>query len=195
MRWGPPPPGGGLPLPPWKAVLVALAVAGLLAAPRVQGLGVGGADDKGCPGASNQVGANGTDEARVAVLCLINRTRAEHGVPPLRESVALEVASIRHSKDMAERHYFEHVTPDGVDPSERMAAAGYTRPRRGENIAYGSGDASTPAEIMDGWMHSPGHRRNILNPDWVEIGIGVVRDTPGRGANSNGVTYTTDFGG
>jgi uncharacterized protein YkwD len=67
----------------------------------------------------------------------------------------------------------------------------------GENLAYGTGPEGSPAEIVDRWMHSPGHRDNILRAAFTEIGIGVTFDVPKREPKGTdpGATYTTDFGG
>lgn len=100
---------------------------------------------------------------------------------------------------MVSRHFFEHVNPDGIDPTQPMARVGYRIGPRGgmtaENLAYGEESLATPAAIVDGWMHSPGHRRNILFPALRDIGIGIVPEPVKRSSPENsGATYTTDFG-
>jgi uncharacterized protein YkwD len=138
-----------------------------------------------------------TAQARAAVLCLLNRERAAHDLRPLHGNARLRRAAQGHSRDMVRRHYFEHDTPDGRTMVDRVRAAGYLRSGRswtvGENIAWGAGAFATPAHVVDMWMHSSGHRANILNGAYREIGIGVVRDTPVDGVGK-GATYTTDFG-
>ena len=64
----------------------------------------------------------------------------------------------------------------------------------GENIAYGSGDYGSPRDIVDSWMHSSGHRANILNGAYEHIGVAVASGTPGAERSRDGATYTTDFG-
>ena len=132
----------------------------------------------------------GLERTRELTLCLLNAERARVGVGPLRYDARLEAASQAHSDDMVRRHFFEHDTPDGVEPYERMLAAGYaaTNAFTGENIAWGEGAESSPVEIMDSWMHSPPHREAILHPQYAEVGVGVAF-TPAA------ATYTTDFGG
>ena len=80
---------------------------------------------------------------------------------------------------------------------DRLTRTGYMRGARawtvGENLAWGSGTRSTPREIVAAWMHSPGHRANILQRRFREIGIGVVFDSP-RGSSATAATYTTTFG-
>ena len=80
----------------------------------------------------------------------------------------LAKAAHEHAKDMVERHYFSHVSPEGLDPSERARAAGFPA-GAGENIAIGYPSASA---VMDGWLGSRGHRANILDCDYTVIGVG-----------------------
>lgn len=134
-----------------------------------------------------------------ATLCLLNAERRIRHLVPLRLDAPLELAALHQSRDMVSRHFFAHLNPDGVDPTRRMAQAGYRIGSRGgttaENLAYGEGPESTPAAIVDGWMHSPGHRRNILLPRLRDIGIGIVAQPVQRSSPENsGATYTTDFG-
>ncbi|MEA2425425.1 MAG: hypothetical protein QOH13_1835 [Thermoleophilaceae bacterium] len=101
---------------------------------------------------------------------------------------------------MVRRNYFEHSTPDGQSVGDRLRAIGYSRgvnASAGENIAYGVGEKGTPASIVDAWMHSPGHRADILRPAFTEIGIGIALGAPevATGDRPASATYTTDFGG
>jgi len=132
----------------------------------------------------------GLARTRALTLCLLNEERARHGLPGLRHDRRLEVSSQGHSNDMARREYFEHHTPEGVEPYQRMLAAGYpaNNAYTAENIAWGEGSESSPAEIMDSWMHSPPHRDAILHPGLVDVGVGVAI-APGA------ATYATNFGG
>lgn len=135
-----------------------------------------------------------------ATICLVNRERTQRGLPPLRQNGLLTAASAEHSQDMVRRDYFEHTTPDGHTLGDRLRAIGYARgvsASAGENIAYGVGFRSTPAHIVDSWMHSPGHRADILRPSFTEIGIGIALgapEVPDRDKEDS-ATYTTDFGG
>ena len=96
---------------------------------------------------------------------------------------------------MVKRNYFAHVSKSGTDFVTRLTRTGYLRGARawtvGENLAWGSGKRSTPREIVAAWMNSPGHRANILQRRFREIGIGVVFGAPRR-ASSTAATYTTD---
>ncbi|MFE9294523.1 CAP domain-containing protein [Streptomyces niveus] len=104
------------------------------------------------------------------VTTLVNAERAKAGCGPVSANSQLQTAALRHSQDMAAKDYFDHNSPDGKDPGDRITAAGYRWTTYGENIARGQ---QTAAEVMKGWMNSPGHRANILNCAFKEIGIGV----------------------
>ena len=149
-----------------------------------------------------QVGLRAADlglkRTRELTLCLLNQERARQGVAPLGYDVRLEAASQAHSEDMVARRFFEHDTPEGLEPYARMAAAGYpaTNGFTGENIAWGEHAESSPAEIMDSWMHSPPHREAILHPQYVEVGVGMALGAPTPDADdAKAATYTTNFGG
>jgi Cysteine-rich secretory protein family len=139
----------------------------------------------------------GLGPTRALTLCLLNEERARRGLAPLSYEARLELASQRHSEDMVRRRYFEHDTPEGVDPQARMLAAGYpaTNAFTGENLAWGQRHKSSPAEIVDGLMHSRGHRENILRPSFTQVGVGVAMGAPAGSDDVPAATYTTDFGG
>src|SRR6476620_6728555 len=122
-----------------------------------------------CPWANANPNDITQKQAAKATLCLLNRQRRAHGLRKLRENGHLDLASRRHANDMARRNYFAH-----GDFVGRIRAARYLRGANrgytvGENIAWGSWDYSTPANIVKAWMHSPGHRANILNGRFHEI--------------------------
>jgi len=140
----------------------------------------------------------GLERTRELVLCLLNAERAKHGFAPLRREERLELASQGHSEDMVARKFFEHETPEGVDPQERIFETGYPANNAitGENIAWGTGPDGSPAGIVELWMHSPPHRENILRPEFAEIGIGVAAGAPAKPTSTDPpATYATDFGG
>jgi uncharacterized protein YkwD len=133
--------------------------------------------------------------AERATLCLLDHEREAHGLPAFTRDERLDRASRRHSRAMARTHFFAHRGADGTDPIARMRAAGWPRDRGGaENIAWGARGGSTPAEIVDGWMHSPGHRRNILDPRLRLIGVGIAAGSPEPDEPADAAVYTTDFG-
>ncbi|WP_381792217.1 CAP domain-containing protein [Streptomyces niveus] len=110
------------------------------------------------------------------VTTLVNSERSKAGCGPVSTSTQLDTAALRHSQDMAAKGYFDHNSPDGKDPGDRITAAGYQWTTYGENIARGQ---QTAAQVMEGWMKSPGHRANILNCAFKEIGVGVHDGTGG----------------
>ncbi|MEU9984875.1 sigma-70 family RNA polymerase sigma factor [Streptomyces sp. NPDC050856] len=109
------------------------------------------------------------------VTDLVNSERARNGCGPVRQNGLLDTAARRHSEDMDARDFFDHTDPDGVGPGERVTATGYRWSTYGENIARGQ---QSPSAVMRTWMDSPGHRANILNCSFKEIGVGV-HEAPG----------------
>ncbi|MBE2222612.1 MAG: hypothetical protein IAF02_13780 [Anaerolineae bacterium] len=107
------------------------------------------------------------------VLEIVNQERWKDGQrPPLKGNQQLNNAAETHSNNMAVRNFFAHCDLDTkTTPAGRAQAAGYASSYVGENIAAGYG---TPASVMVGWMNSPGHKGNILNTNYREIGIGYV---------------------
>ncbi len=104
------------------------------------------------------------------VLELVNKERAAVGRPALRFDVSLAKAARAHAKDMVERNYFSHTSPEGGMFSERAMASGYEGFPRGENIAVGQ---QSPQAVMESWMNSPGHRNNILDDQATALGVGL----------------------
>jgi uncharacterized protein YkwD len=125
--------------------------------------------------------------------------RGAHAAPPAaaaREIAQLRAAAVAHSADMVARSYFAHTTPTGQTFVDRILHAGHTRRgdgwSLGENLAWGTGDLGTARGIQAAWMHSSGHRTNILKPAYREVGIGVHRGVPDDAGA--GATFTLDFG-
>ncbi|MGW0824500.1 CAP domain-containing protein [Streptomyces sp. NPDC002845] len=127
----------------------------------------------------------GLERTAAEVIALTNAERAGAGLPPLAADPYLTTAAQAHSADMVARAFYSHTSPDGSEPWHRAAAAGSTRRTIGENIACGQ---RSPAEVVRGWMDSPGHRANILKPDFTHIGIGFA------GGGSAGTYWTQLFG-
>jgi uncharacterized protein YkwD len=130
-----------------------------------------------------------------AILCLLNAERGAAGLPRLHSNSRLGRAARGMANLMVKQRFFAHDTPDGRSVLDRVKPTGYIRGSwsLGENIAWGSGALATPRAIVNGWMHSPGHRANILRGKFRDIGIGVKLGAPGQGL-SGGATYVTDFG-
>ncbi len=114
----------------------------------------------------------GLSSAEAAVFMIVNQERAKvAGCKPLTVDSRLTLAARRHSADMAARGYFDHTTPEGVAFATRITRAGYRWSTAGENIAKGQ---QTAASVMRAWMNSPGHRANILNCKYRNIGVGLA---------------------
>ncbi len=137
---------------------------------------------------------------RAAVLCLINRERADHLETPLTTSADLQRAAEAHSAEMVSQDFFQHVSPGGSTPVTRATSAGYIPSPLvgyviGENLAWATLTLATPEAIVAAWMASPAHRANILEAEYRETGIGVAAETPARlGEGAPGATYTQEFG-
>ncbi|WP_063729518.1 CAP domain-containing protein [Streptomyces sp. RTd22] len=105
------------------------------------------------------------------VITLTNAERAAARLAPLAPDPRLTAAAQAHSDDMVARDFYDHTSPEGRQPWDRAATAGATHRGIGENIACGQ---RGPAEVVRGWMNSPGHRANILKPDFTHIGVGYA---------------------
>jgi uncharacterized protein YkwD len=129
------------------------------------------------------------------VLQLVNEVRAAGTrcgeksfgpAPPLQLSATLDGVAAEHASDMARHDYFEHVDLAGHSPADRLRATGYRERLVGENIAYGPASAD---EVMDGWLHSPDHCENIMDPRFVEMGLAQA---PGQGSR-RGLYWDQEF--
>jgi uncharacterized protein YkwD len=133
-----------------------------------------------------------------STLCLLNADRRRHGLRRLRLSRRLSKAARAHSRDMVRRDYFSHTSPSGASFVDRIRRSGYLSGAFtwmvGENLAWGAGSMSSPAQTVRAWMRSPGHRENILTGRFVHIGIGIARGAPASVGGIPAATYTTDFG-
>ena len=156
------------------------------------------------PGSAAAAGATACESAKAqparvserivirSTLCVLNAERARHDLRPLRLNPRLSRAARRHSDDMARHGYFDHTSRSGASFVDRIRRTGYLngagRWKVAENIAWGTAWLASPRAITKAWMDSPGHRANILDAAYREIGIGVAS---GRGTKA---IYTTDFG-
>ena len=118
------------------------------------------------------------------VATLVNQQRAKAGCGALTVNAKLTKAAQAHSADMAAHNYFSHTDLQGHSPSQRVDAVGYSWRMTGENIAAGQAD---PQTVMTAWMNSPGHRANILNCGYKDLGVGVAMQ-------GNTPFWTQDFG-
>ncbi len=131
-----------------------------------------------------------------ATLCTLNAQRARHGLRRLKLNKRLSRAARRHARDMVRRDYFGHDSLGGATFLDRIRRTGYLRGARtwtvGENLAWGTHGRAAPRVITAMWMRSAGHRANILNTSFREVGIGLALGAPGP--YGPGATYVTDFG-
>lgn len=107
------------------------------------------------------------------VAALVNEQRAANGLQPLTLSTALSNAARTKSQDMHDNHYFAHESPTYGSPFDMLKSFGISYRAAGENIAMGY---ATPESVMNAWMNSSGHRANILNASYTQIGVGYVAD-------------------
>ncbi|WP_407289091.1 CAP domain-containing protein [Streptomyces sp. BP-8] len=131
---------------------------------------------------ATRTAAPASSSATARVVELVNIERSKVGCSPLKVNAQLTKAAQDHSKDMAAHRNMSHTGSDGSSPEDRIQRAGYNWSTYGENVAYGY---STPESVMKGWMSSPGHKRNILDCSFKEIGVGLAQP---------GYYWTQDFG-
>jgi uncharacterized protein YkwD len=140
--------------------------------------------------------AQNLELVRAAILCLHNQVRGEKGLPALRDNAKLRKAAVGHSSAMVSQGYFDHSSPSGDTFVDRVLSAGYAKRNDGwtlgENLAWGTGDLSSPAGVMQSWMNSAGHKSNILKRAYREVGIGIRLGVPSDAGV--GATITADFG-
>lgn len=117
------------------------------------------------------------------VIDLVNQQRAYNGLPALKANWEVCRVARYKSQDMIDKRYFAHQSPTYGSPFNMMENFGIRFSAAGENIAYGQ---RTPQEVMNSWMNSPGHRSNILNRTYNQIGVGVAK-------SSNGTFYWTQM--
>lgn len=111
------------------------------------------------------------------MLRLLNKDRKKHGLLPVRMQSDLRVVARKHSMDMAQKDYFDHVNMKAESHVDRMQLRGVTDAVSGENLAKIGGYSNPTQFAEEGLMNSPGHRANILNGEYNAVGIGVVRDS------------------
>lgn len=121
------------------------------------------------------------------VMRLTNAERRKAGCGSLTASSQLTQAARGHSRDMVDNGYFSHSGRDGSSAGDRIERVGYRWRTYGENIAQGQTSAQS---VMSGWMNSSGHRANILNCSFTQIGVGLSRGSSGGGP----MTWTQVFG-
>ncbi len=141
-----------------------------------------GLDDSRTSGGAPVAMADTDSFMEDAVVDLVNEQRVRAGCEPLVVDPRLADAAEKHSRDMAQRGYFAHTTPEGLTFRDRIRTAGYPNPGTAENIARGQRNAE---QVMKSWMASDGHRANIVNCEFSRVGVGL---------HGNGMYWTQDFG-
>lgn len=116
------------------------------------------------------------------VVDLVNKYRAENGLKPLKINSSVSRVAQAKSEDMKDKNYFDHISPTYGSPFEMLKSFGISYKTAGENIAKGQ---KTAEAVVNAWMNSEGHRKNILNANYEEIGVGY--------ATGNGTTYWTQL--
>ena len=125
--------------------------------------------------------------AERSLLTAINAARATAGVPPLRATGSLTSAAAWQSQVLAEAGYLDHTSPDGSTLIDRLTRARWHGSTAGEDLAV----APTPSDAVQMWMQSPGHRQNLLSPQFRTIGLGLAR---GAWSGRSALFVTADFG-
>ncbi len=138
------------------------------------------------------MGASYLPELERAIYHFTNEVRQRNGAPPLSWENCLRDVARAHSADMLVRHYFAHESPEGSTPHQRITAGcRFPLDMSGENIWMGTGPQprdirQLARHVVDNWMSSPGHRANLLRPEFTDMGVGAV-------ANRNEVQVTQVF--
>jgi uncharacterized protein YkwD len=146
------------------------------------------ADSASCANAGVPIAHSTPAKLQTAVVCLINQQRTERGLPALVADRKLDLSAQRWTNTMVIANDFSHGA--GTAFTARISAAGFNWENAAENIATGY---STPQAVVTGWMASPGHCANILNPVYREVGTGVDNGVIRGSSNIDG-TWTQDFG-
>jgi uncharacterized protein YkwD len=141
------------------------------------------------------VGRESGAAIRERVIDLVNAARSKGrrcgsdrfaAALPLRASRQLNAAAADHARDMARKNYFDHRGRDGSQPKDRVLRAGYEPRLSGENIAFGP---ETAEEVVAGWLDSPGHCANIMEPKFEHIGVAFA-----TGRKRNRIYWVQTFG-
>lgn len=125
------------------------------------------------------------------VIELTNNFRAQNGLSPLEFDAQLASAAQTHTENMAFQDFFSHTGADGSDVGDRVTNTGYNYSTVGENIGAGY---QTPEAVIQGWIESPGHRENMLNPNFQEIGVGYFFLEEDTGNQNWNYYWTQVFG-
>src|SRR3954452_2471979 len=150
-----------------------------------------------CPADMTQPTLDTANDAAMALVCDLNVMRSQNGLKPLRWDWRLWSGAQGMADDMAARHYASHTTPEGKGIADRIQPTGYIPPQPtwflAENLGWGTNVLSTPLAIVLGWMDSPAHRENALDPQLEDIGVGIQDGAITEGGDE-GTIFVADFG-
>jgi uncharacterized protein YkwD len=131
-------------------------------------------DSSGNTGSTGKGSSSASEEQQA--ITLLNQDRAANGLPALKANSQLTTLARSYAQDMISRGYFSHYNPEGQSPFDRMKKAGISYTSAGENLAINTSVAGAETAFMN----SSGHRANILNSGYTEVGIGVVHSSSGQ---------------
>jgi uncharacterized protein YkwD len=153
----------------------------------------------GPAGAGRSLSMVAANRIEAPTIAAINELRRRHGLRPLRLSTQLAASAAAQSEAMGEGGFFSHASPGGRDFSARIGSfykrSGYASWSVGENLLW-AGAAVRPETVLEMWLRSPSHRRNLLDPRWTEIGLGAVEvpQAPGVYGGADVTIVSADFG-
>jgi uncharacterized protein YkwD len=147
----------------------------------------------GCRGATLLPTQHNLNRLARATRCLIAEVRATHGVPPLRQTRTTHRIAVLHSAEMVRRGFFGSSSAGGEGLLAQLRSSGLRSARlaAGEDIAFGTGRAATPQQIVAALMRSAPHRKLLLERRFLVVGVGVALGIPGK--PNLGATYTLLF--
>jgi uncharacterized protein YkwD len=145
-----------------------------------------------CPGADDQPTPETLVAAVQTTICLVNDQRAAAGVQPVTLELGLTAVAFGYARDMVDEQFYAHMSPDGAILADRLARIGYHPYAAGENLYWGMSDLDTPAEAVQGWLDSPEHRRNLIDPLYSRIGVGISIGDP-MGFSGPAATYVSEY--
>jgi len=184
--WAMPPMPSGLPFPiPGFPVPTAMPTATAAPAPTTTAAPVPAPPTPGAASLEEKILALVNQYRAMGAMC---GDKAFPPAPPMTMNAALQTAARGHSADMAAKNYFDHTSPDGTQPGQRMKGAGFFGSYSGENIAAGNDSAES---TMGQWMKSPGHCSNIMDKDFKYLGVGYGQNPSAKYKHY----WTQNFGG
>ena len=152
------------------------------------------AGGSGCPHAKSRPDEATIPQLRRATFCLLNRARVAAGVRPLSRDPDLSRIANRHSKLMVDQDCFEHVCTNERPFPRRLKFSGYLNGAKKWGYAEDLGYESTPKQMVMRWLGMPYDRRNLLNREYADVGVGLAPGTPSPQASDRKfVTYTVDL--